>query len=92
MKRTDLEKLKGVAIENRMKQSGIPGRYGQQSSQVVSRRERRDADQALGLVPFAVKLNSALIEQIRALHATRGGELNALVAELLEAGLEKAGK
>ena len=92
MKRTDLEKLKGVAIENRMKQSGIPGRYGQQSSQLVSRRERREADQALGLVPFAVKLNSELIGKIRALHATRGGELNALVSELLESGLEQVKK
>lgn len=92
MKRTDLEKLKGVAIESRMKQAGVPGRYGQQSAQALSRRERRDADQAQGLVPFAVKLNSELIAQIRALHETRGGELNALVTELLEAGLAKVKK
>ncbi len=92
MKRTDLEKLKGVAIESRMKQAGVPGRYGKQSAQVLSRRERRDADQAQGLVPFALKLNSELIASIRALHETRGGDLNALVSELLEAGLAKVNK
>ena len=87
MKRTELEKNKGLAIQDRMQKSGVPGRYGQQSGQVPSRRERREADQALGLVPFAVKLNGHLIAKILALQQQRGTALNDVVAELLEAGL-----
>lgn len=92
MKRTDLEKLKGVAIQSRMQQAGVPGRYGAQSGQVLSRRERREADQAAGLVPFAVKLNSDLIARIHALHRERGTDLNEVVAGLLEAGLSQVKK
>jgi hypothetical protein len=92
MKRTELTKLKGVAIVDRMKQAAVPGRFGQQSGQVLNRRERRDADQALGLVPFPVKLNSELIAKIHALQAKRGTPLNEVVAELLEAGLSKIKK
>lgn len=92
MKRTDLAKLKGVAIVDRMKQSAVPGRFGQQSGQVLNRRERREADQALGLAPFAVKLNGELIAKIHALQAKRGTPLNEVVAELLEAGLAKIKK
>ena len=92
MKRTELEKNKGLAIQDRMHKSGVPGRYGQQSGQVSSRRERREADQALGLVPFAVKLNSDLIAKIHALQQQRGTALNDVVAELLESGLSSLKK
>ena len=92
MKRTDLAKLKGRAIESRMQQSGVPGRYGQQSGQALGRRERREADQALGLTPFAVKLNSELIARVHALQQQRGTALNDVVAELLEAGLSQVKK
>ena len=45
-------------------------------------------DQALGLVPFAVKLNSDLVKQIQALAEERQTGLNEVVAELLKKGLE----
>ena len=92
MKRTDLGKLKGSGIQSRMQQAVVPGRYGQQSGQVQSKRERREADQALGLVPFAVKLNSELIARIHALQQQRGAPINEVVAELLESGLSQVKK
>jgi hypothetical protein len=90
MKRADLEKLKGAGIQTRMKTAGTPGRFGKDAAQLASRRERREADQALGLRPFAVKLNSELIAKINALQQQRGTDLNEVVAELLESGLSQA--
>jgi predicted HicB family RNase H-like nuclease len=37
--------------------------------------------------PFAVKLNGDLVRQLQALAQERGGDMNALVAELLQKGL-----
>ena len=54
---------------------------------VLDRREQRERDRALGLVPFAVKLNGDLVGQLQALSKERGVELNELVAELLQKGL-----
>ena len=86
MKKTDMERLKGSGIERRMK-AATPDRFGKDAAQLLSRRERRDADQALGLVPFAVKLNGELIAKLQAVQQERGTTLNEVVAELLEAGL-----
>lgn len=87
MKRTDLEKNIGLKINSQMKQAGIPGRSGKEAAPAVDRREQRKLDQALGLVPFAVKLNSDLVKQIQALAQTRQTGLNEVVAELLKKGL-----
>lgn len=88
MKRTDLEKLKGAKINNRVAQAGTPDRYGRAMGTPASRREQRKRDQAQGLVPFAVKLDGALADRIRALAAARGVIVDALVDELLRKGLE----
>ena len=53
-----------------------------------SRDAQRKLDQAQGLVPFAVKLNSELVKKIQARAQERGTPLNEVVAELLEKGLE----
>ncbi len=87
MKRTDLEKLKGVSITDRMNQAVTPGRFGKDAAMALNRREQRKLDQAQGLVPFAVKLNADLIKQIQALAAERNAGLNEIVAELLKKGL-----
>ena len=86
MKRTTLEKLKGVKISDRVARAVPPGRFAQDSA-VLSRREQRRLDQAKGLVPFAVKLDSALVQQIQALAAERNADLNDVVAELLRKGM-----
>jgi hypothetical protein len=56
-------------------------------AEVVDKREQRKRDQALGLVPFAVKLNGELVQQLHELAKTRELELSQLVAELLAKGL-----
>jgi len=88
MKKTDLEKNKALKLAGKMAHSGVPARFGAQSV-VLDRREQRKADQALGLVPFAVKLNADLIKRIQSLAAARECGLNDLVAELLTAGLDQ---
>lgn len=91
MKKTDLEKNKGLKIESRMAASGVPARFGAQAAAVSgaqNRREQRKADQAAGLVPFAVKLNVDLVARLQALAAERKIGMNELVAEVLAKGLE----
>jgi len=87
MKKTDLEKLKGLKISGSMKQTGIPDRFGKAATQIASKREQREAERAAGLVPFAVKLPSELTARLRAEAESRNTSLNALVEELLRKGL-----
>lgn len=87
MKKTDLEKDKGLKINSTVNRFGTPGRYGKDAGAVVERREQRKLDQARGLVPFAVKLNGELVHRVRALAEARRTGLNEVVAELLEKGL-----
>ena len=55
----------------------------------IDKREQRKRDQELGLIPFACKLPSALVEQLREKAGAHEGGINALVAELLTRGLAK---
>ncbi len=91
MKKTDLEKNKGLKLNNRLVTSGVPARFGTQSG-VLDRREQRKADQAAGLVPFAVKLNVDLVKQLQALAGEHEAGLNGLVADLLAQGLAAQGR
>lgn len=86
LKKTDMERLKGASLQDRMSKTAPPARYGKQSA-ALSRREQRKRDQAQGLVPFAVKLNQELIRKIHARAQQRQAPLNEVVAELLERGL-----
>jgi hypothetical protein len=88
LKRADLEKSKGKKIDRRMSQAPVPGRFGQGASAVVDRREQRKREKALGLVPFAVKLDGALVRQLHAAAQERATSLNELTAELLKKGLD----
>lgn len=88
MKRADLEKSKGKKIDRQMSQSPIRGRFGQGAAVMVDRREQRKRDQALGLVPFAIKLEGDLVKQLQALAQERGTGLNEITAELLKKGLK----
>ena len=87
MKATDLEKLKGRKISGKMSQSVTPGRFGKDAS-ALSRREQRKLDQAQGLVPFAVKLEGALVKRIQDLAQERKATLSELTAALLKKGLD----
>lgn len=86
MKRTDLAKNVGLKINSKIKKSA-PGLTDKEAP-TIDRREQRKLDQALGLVPFAVKLNSDLVKQIQALAQARQTGLNEIVAELLKKGLD----
>ena len=88
MKITDLYKNKGTKINEQAKKEGAPGRFGAGAGAVPDRREQRKLDQAAGLVPFAVKLNSELVKEIQALAQSRNVSVNEVVAELLKKGLK----
>ena len=88
MKKTDLEKNKGLKISGSVNRFGTPGRFGKDAGIHLDRRERRKLDQSLGLVPFAVKLDGDLVKQVQALAQARQTGLNEVVAELLKKGLE----
>ena len=87
MKRAELEKLKAVAIDQRMKQAGTPERFGRAAGTALGRREQRELERAQGLVPFAVKLDAALVKRIQALAQERKLPLNEVTSELLKKGL-----
>ena len=87
MKRTDLEKLKGRAIQGRQNQAATPERFAQGAAAALDRREQRKLEREQGLVPFAVKLDGALVAKLRDLAEERQEPLNVLVGELLEKAL-----
>jgi hypothetical protein len=89
MKKTDLEKSKALKITGQMKQAGTPSRFGAGAQLLTEqdRREQRKRDQALGLVPFAVKLPQTLANTLRETAAERGVGLNELVDTLLNQAL-----
>ena len=88
MKKTDLAKSDAKKLMGKMNVPGA-GAFGKEAV-VVDRREQRKRDQALGLVPFAVKLNSDLVLQLQNIAKERGADLNEVVAELIAKGLAAA--
>lgn len=85
MKRTDLAKADAKKLQHQAGPRALPS--GSAATQQPDRREQRERDRALGLVPFAVKLNGDLVKQLQALAQERGVDMNALVAEVLQKGL-----
>jgi hypothetical protein len=89
MKRTELAKNLGKKIAGRQKPFGTPD-LDAIATPVIDKREQRRLDQAAGLVPFACKLNTTLIERVKARAQQDGSGLNETVAALLEKGLSQA--
>lgn len=87
MKKTDLAKNDAKKLMNKMAPQGATG-FGNAASAVVDKREQRKRDQALGLVPFAVKLNGDLVKRLHTLATERGVDLNTLVGDVLAKGLD----
>jgi hypothetical protein len=85
MKRTELEKRKGLAITNAQRQAG--NRYGPAQAVPPDRKAQREADRAAGLVSFAVKLPGELAAQVQARAQRDGVSLSEAAAALLRAGL-----
>lgn len=86
MKKADLEKLKGKKIVGGA--GGPLDRYGKGSSVPMDKREQRERDREMGLVPFACKLHSDLVREIHAAAQARGVGLNEIAAELIQKGLK----
>jgi hypothetical protein len=85
MKKTDLAKFDAKKLMN---QAGPRGpSFGNAAAAPLDRREQRERERALGLVPFAVKLNSDLVKQLQDIAKERGLDMNELVAEVLQKGL-----
>lgn len=86
MKKTDLEKQKGKRIGGGG--PGTPDRFGKGSAAPADRREQRDREREAGLVPFAVKLHTDLVRDIRAAAEARGVGLNEITDELIRKGMQ----
>jgi hypothetical protein len=86
MAKSDAKKLMGKMVAPGAAGFGNTGNTGN-AGEVVDKREQRRRDQALGLVPFAVKLNSELVAQLQALAKDSGKDLNDVVAEVVTRGL-----
>lgn len=86
MKKTALAKSDAKKLMSNMANSGAT-EFGKAAAAPIDKREQRKRDQALGLVPFAVKLNSDLVQQLHSTAKERGLDMNALVAELLAKAL-----
>lgn len=89
MKKTDLEKKQALKIAGHMKHAGTSARFGAGAQLLTDqdRREQRKRDQALGLVPFAVKLPQALANTLRETAIERDVSLNDLLESLLTSAL-----
>jgi hypothetical protein len=89
MKKTGMAKSDAKKLMGKMAAPGAAG-FGNTDIVAVDKREQRRRDQALGLVPFAVKLNSELVAQLQALAKDSGKDLNETVADVLKRGLASA--
>ena len=87
MKRTELEKRKGLAIGNALRQAGNP--YGTAPAATADRKARRKADRAAGRVPFAVKLPADLVRALQQRAADTQRPLDELTAELLQQAIAR---
>jgi len=87
MKRTELEKRKGLAIDNALRQAGNP--RVKPAATAAGRKARRQADRAAGLVAFAVKLPGELVRTLQERSAHEGRSLDELTAELLRQAVER---
>lgn len=86
MKRTELEKRKGLKLTNELRRGGNP--FSRAGDADADRRAQRERDRALGLVPFAVKLPQDLVRQMQAEAEKRGAPLADLVAAWLRKGMQ----
>lgn len=89
MKKTDLAKYDAKKLMGKMAAPGSTA-FGN-TPPAIDKREQRKRDQALGLVPFAVKLNGELVKQLQQRAAETGLDMNATVAEVLALGLAAGG-
>ncbi len=88
MKKTDLAKNDAKKLMGKLATPGAPV-FGKTPPVVIDKREQRKRDQALGLVPFAIKLNSDLVLQLQTAAREQEKDISTLVGELLSSALAK---
>ena len=88
MKRTDLEKSLGSKINRKIERNSETDPFNKNTAKPLDKREQRKLDQAQGLVPFAVKINSNLVQKIQDIAKEESKGVNEVTAELLQKGLE----
>lgn len=88
-KKTDLERLKAASLTDQLEKSRTPERYGKGSAR-PSRKAQREAERARGLVPFALKLDGALVRRLREKAQAEQRPLEEVVTEALEKALGPA--
>ena len=88
MKRTELEKRKAKQLEGQVRRDIPSAKRGPAGGEALDRRAQREQERALGLLPFAVKLNAGLVKELRDIAEKRQVGMNELVAELLRKGLD----
>lgn len=86
MKKTGMAKSDAKKLMGKMAGSGA-GIFGAAPVPPVDRREQRKLDPAQGLVPFSVKLNATLVQQLQAAAVQQEVSMNDLVATLLQKSL-----
>jgi len=86
MKKTGMAKSDAKKLMGKMVAPGAAG-FGNADNAAVDKREQRKRDQALGLVPFAIKLNGELVKRLQALATERGLDINETVTDILTKGL-----
>jgi hypothetical protein len=84
-KKAELEKRKGLQINNALRQGGNP--YGPASASPEDRKARRAAERAAGLVPVALKLPAPLVAQLHERAQAAGLPLSDVVVDLLAQAL-----
>ncbi|HUL67337.1 MAG TPA: hypothetical protein VLW55_22275 [Burkholderiaceae bacterium] len=84
MKRTELEKRKGLKIASALRHGG--SRFD--TAATADRRAQRELDRAAGLVPFAVKLHGDLVQRLHETAREQQLPLNQLVDRLLRDALD----
>lgn len=77
------------AMHKKIKSQTDPAPMRSAQAEIIDKREQRKRDQELGLIPFACKLPTTLVEQLREKSASHDGGINGLVAELLGKALAK---
>lgn len=90
MKRTDLEKNRGLKINAKISAAGIPGRFAAGATSVADKREQRRQERALGQVSFACKLPAELVKQLQERGAAHAGGINTFMAELVSKALAES--
>jgi len=90
MKKTDLEKNRGIKINGKVGAGGIPSRFAAGAAETIDKREQRRLDRAAGHIPFACKLPADLVKQLQERGAAHEGGLNVFLAELLGKALAVA--